>query len=658
MNNTSPQPEPSRPWRASRALKFLVADGLAFGAGLVLSLAIRFDFELPPDCLAALPQLLTWVISGKLLMFYCFRQFHILPDYFGVRDLRRLAMAAAYASLVAGLVAWESLVGYSPPSTVFVIDFLSSLFFLAGLRLALRFRRERMRRSPARADKHSRRIGIIGAGEAGAILCREIRANSEIGLHPVAFFDDNPRKWDADLYDIPILGSPEVLLTHAARKLRLDEVVISMPSAPAQRIRQIIAIVQQANLPFRTVPSLTELAVGKFQVSQLRSVEVEDLLGRAPVELSTDAIHGLLNGRTVMVTGAGGSVGSELCRQISGYSPADLILVERSEAAMFSIEQELLARKLPVRVHPLVVDIRDEPLLRDVFEKFRPQFVFHAAAHKHVPMMESQPGEAIRNNTLGTALLAEIAIDFGVERFVLISTDKAINPTSVMGATKRLAEVFLQSVHAANSHVTRLMAVRFGNVLGSSGSVIPIFKKQIAEGGPVTVTDPEMTRYFMTIPEAVGLVLQSAVQGQGGEVFVLDMGKPVKIVDLARQLIELSGLEPDRDIAIEFVGLRPGEKLFEELNLGHESLSETQHPKIRRLKASPQPLAAVQKVLCQLAEVSYAADADELKYLLKQAVPEYTPCLGLKHPPPVLPAVHMQNIAADLHKRRIDSAPV
>ena len=600
-------------------------------ASLWLSYLIRFDFSIPAKHQLTLVEMLLLVVLIKLVLFFCFRQVHILPDFFSIPDLVRLFLANAYASVVVALFGWGQMFSVPPPRGVLAIDLFLSFIALASIRLALRIRRERIRaaRAVSGERRSMRRVGIIGAGEAGAILARELRSKRGLGMEPVAFFDDDERKWDVNLYNIPVVGGPEKLLGKGFKIQQLDEVIISMPSAPPKRIREVVGILQQARLKFRTVPSLTEIALGKVQVSQLRQVEVEDLLGRPPVELATDAIRELLAGRTVMVTGAGGSIGSELCRQIVGFEPACLLLVERSEVSMFAIEQELFQRGISREIiRPLVVDILDKERLEQVFETYRPHVVFHAAAHKHVPMMESQPAEAIRNNALGTVLLAEAAVAYGVDRFVQISTDKAINPTSVMGASKRLAEIFLQSFHASNPGQTRFMAVRFGNVLGSSGSVIPIFKRQIAAGGPVTVTDPEMTRYFMTIPEAVGLVLQSAMQGAGGEIFVLDMGKPVKIVDLARNLIELSGLVPDKDISIEFMGLRPGEKLFEELNLDRETHSPTGHPKIMRLEATPQPLVVVKEILERFRVVIYQGDAMDVKRLLKEAVPEYQ-CNGI-----------------------------
>jgi FlaA1/EpsC-like NDP-sugar epimerase len=370
---------------------------------------------------------------------------------------------------------------------------------------------------------------------------------------------------------------------------------------------------------------MDQLALGQVRVSQLRNVEVQDLLGRERVELETDEIRLALQDRVVLVTGAGGSIGSELCRQIATCQPGQLLLVDRSEPHLFQIEQELIGLGHGPRIVPLVGDILDLARMRQILSGFSPQVIFHAAAHKHVPMMEHQPDEAIQNNTLGTAQLADLAQEFGVDRFVLISSDKAINPTSVMGATKRLAEMYLQALQPTRPTGTKFMAVRFGNVLGSSGSVIPLFQRQIAEGGPVKVTHPEMTRYFMTIPEASMLVLQSAIQGSGGEIFVLDMGTPVKIVDLARHMIELSGLKPEEDIQIEFTGVRPGEKLFEEISHKAENVEPTRHAKILLFKAKPADIGEIRQTLHRLRARIFQVGANELKRLLKEAVPEYQP---------------------------------
>ncbi len=426
------------------------------------------------------------------------------------------------------------------------------------------------------------------------------------------------------MHGIPVLGPPEKLLVICA-KLGIKEAIIAMPSAPARRVGEIVRILRQVRLPCKTVPSLDQLALGQVRVSQLRNVEFQDLLGRDKVELETENIRLALQNRVVLVTGAGGSIGSELCRQIATYAPARLLLLDRSEPHVFEIEQELIGLGHGERIVPLVADILDLVRMEGIFSHYHPEVIFHAAAHKHVPMMESQPGEAIKNNSVGTAKLADMASAFEVKRFILISSDKAINPTSVMGATKRLAEMYIQTLYATRPTRTKFMAVRFGNVLGSSGSVIPLFQKQIAEGGPVKVTHPDMTRYFMTIPEASMLVLQSAAQGTGGEIFVLDMGKPVKIVDLARQMIELSGLKPDEDIRIEFVGIRPGEKLFEEITHHGESFVPTAHPKILRFVSSPVDLGELQGTLRRLRANLFQLEPDQLKLLLKEGVPEYHP---------------------------------
>jgi FlaA1/EpsC-like NDP-sugar epimerase len=431
-------------------------------------------------------------------------------------------------------------------------------------------------------------------------------------------------KWGTRIHDIPVVGAPEVLESDAAH-LELEEVIIAMPSAPAKRGTAIVDLLTRQRLNFKSVPSFYELTTGRAKVSQLRNVEIGELLGRDQIDLVTENVREILGNRVVMVTGAGGSIGSELCRQIASCGPSLLLLVEQSEVQLFQIEQELKDSGYADLIVPLVANVMDRVRIANILERYSPSVVFHAAAHKHVPMMERQPGEAIKNNAWGTLQLAEACLSHGIERFVLISSDKAINPTNVMGASKRLAEMCVQSLHTRNPRNTRFMAVRFGNVLGSSGSVVPIFNKQIAAGGPVTVTHPDVTRYFMTIPEAVGLVLQSAALGEGGEIFILDMGEPVRILDLARQLIKLSGFAPEKDIRIEFTGLRPGEKLFEEMNYQGESITATRHPKILRLLCEPRSIDALRAAVARLTEQADRLDSNQLKRLLSQTVPEYRP---------------------------------
>jgi FlaA1/EpsC-like NDP-sugar epimerase len=606
-------------------LLFLYTAELA--ASLWLAYELRFDFMVEAKFQQERLFVFCWLIPLQLLLLGLFHQLNTMLGYFSTPDLARMFHALTISSIIA-LVVWGVWgLGFAPPRGVIVLDFIFCLVGLTGARLALRTFRESLTASSKKNDHGKRRVGIIGAGDSGAVLAHELSLKPGYGLDPVAFFDDNSRKWSSRVYDIPVLGPPEKLLEMAA-KLDIREAIIAMPSAPAKRVGEIVRMLREARLQCRTIPSLDQLALGQVRVSQLRNVEVQDLLGRERVELETENIRLVLDDRVVLVTGAGGSIGSELCRQIATYQPKHLLLVDRSEPNVFQIEQELIGLGHAQRIVPLVGDILDRARMQQILAAFRPQVIFHAAAHKHVPMMESQPGEAVKNNSLGTAQLADLAVEFGVERFILISTDKAINPTSVMGATKRLAEVYIQALCAAHPDKTKFMAVRFGNVLGSSGSVIPVFHRQIAEGGPVKVTHPEMTRYFMTIPEASMLVLQSAMQGTGGEIFVLDMGKPVKIVDLARQMIELSGLKPDEDIQIEFIGIRPGEKLFEELSHTGENFAPTAHPKICRFISQPVSLAQIRDTLQDLRVKLHEAAPDQVKLMLQQSVPDYAPCVA------------------------------
>ncbi|HVV70935.1 MAG TPA: nucleoside-diphosphate sugar epimerase/dehydratase, partial [Verrucomicrobiae bacterium] len=570
---------------------------------------------------------LLWLVPMQLGLLTLFYQLRTALGFFSTPDLVRIFQALTISAAIEGLV-WTCLgAGFAPPRGVIILDLLLALVGLSALRLAFRSVRESGTKPKVRAGLQKRRVGIIGAGDAGAVLAHELALKPGYGLAPVAFFDDDRHKWNLRVHDIPVLGPPEALL-EVASSFGIEEVIIAMPSAPARRVGELVGLLRRARLPCKTIPSLDQLALGQVRVSQLRDVEVQDLLGRDRVEVEARNIRQVLEDRVVLVTGAGGSIGSELCRQIAACSPSRLLLVERSEPLLFQIEQELVRLGHKARVVPVVADILDLPRMRHIFSSYQPELIFHAAAHKHVPMMESQPSEAIQNNSLGTADLADLALEFGVERFILISSDKAINPTSVMGATKRLAEMYIQALSAACPERTKFIAVRFGNVLGSSGSVVPLFQRQIAEGGPITITHPEMTRFFMTIPEACMLVLQSAAQGNGGEIFVLDMGKPVKIVDLARQMIELSGLRAGEDIHIEFVGVRPGEKLFEELVRDGEDFVPTTHPKILRFVSPPSYLPRLRITLRRLRANLYQLRPEEAKIALRRAIPEYAPFLS------------------------------
>lgn len=588
-----------------------------------LAYLIRFEFHPPVEQQVLFWRSLQWSLPIELLSLLLFGQFRSLLSYFSLPDARRIVLACASASIVS-LGVWYATRGqHAPPRSIIILSFLLDTAALGSVRLSVRMLRERQGGN-GNSSKTPRRIVIVGAGDVGANLAKEMKLRRDLRMRPIAFFDDDQAKWNTHVHGVPILGRPELL---AEGKIHADEAVIAMPSASGKRVREVVQVFNEARIRFEIVPSMEQMVNGAVKVSQIRPVQIEDLLGRERINLEAERIRELVRDKVVMVTGAGGSIGGELCRQIAGYHPLRLLLVERCEVQMFQIEQELLDLGCGSQIVPLVADILDGEHMFGIFERFRPQLVFHAAAHKHVPMMEHQPFEAFRNNTIGTKNLAKLAVSFGVERFVLISTDKAINPTNVMGATKRLAELYLQAIQQHNGSHTKFMAVRFGNVLGSSGSVIPTFQKQIAAGGPVTVTHPEVTRYFMTIQEAVGLVLQSATQGQGGEIFVLDMGKLVKIVDVARQLIELSGLKPEIDVEIKFTGLRPGEKLFEETRHNTENMVPTDHPKIMRFTGEPLPLESLRQGLLNIREKAAGMDANQVKLEIQKLVPEYKPYL-------------------------------
>ena len=471
------------------------------------------------------------------------------------------------------------------PRGVWFIDLLLCLAFVAGARLLARTIIERP--MPGRIVARGKEAVIVGAGDAGQLVVKEMQRTPGLGYTPIGLLDDDPRKRNLRLHGVRVLGTTDDL-AHVIRDRRPDEVLIAIPSASGELRARIVDTARTLEVPVKTLPSLSDLVSGDVDLArQLRPVEVEDVLGREPVEVDFGSISDYLTGEVVLVTGAGGSIGSELCRQISRVGPAKLVLLDNAEPALFEIERELVRERGFRAAAAVVGDVRDQVKLRQVFDKYRPGVVFHAAAYKHVAMMEANPLEAVRNNTLGTRVVADVAVEYGTKRFVLVSTDKAANPKTVMGQSKALAEWIVETWgHRANV-TTRFVAVRFGNVLGSSGSVVPIFRRQIARGGPVTVTHPEMTRFFMTIPEAVQLVVQAGAIGGRGQVYVLDMGEPVRIVDLADKMIRLSGKEPGSEIVIEFIGPAPGEKLHEELVGEGETVSPSRHPKIDLISRSP-----------------------------------------------------------------------
>ncbi|MHB1557205.1 MAG: polysaccharide biosynthesis protein [Isosphaeraceae bacterium] len=585
----------------------------AFAAVYLWAFAIRFDGAIPSGIWASIERTVLPLVLLKTAAFLAMGCHRGRWGSATFAELTGLAEAALLGSVLA--LPWL-LIGTGPriPRSVIVLDWAGATLGLCGARLAGRLLRERYR--PMLAACRLRRVVIVGAGPAAEAMVRAIGAQPQLGLKVLGLLEDDPALRGRDRAGVPVLGSTVDLEPLAAR-YRLELVLVPTPATPAERVRGLVDACRRAGIPVQIVPSFAALLRGNL-VLRPRDVDIHDLLGRAPVRLEGRAIAELVEDRVVVVTGAAGSIGSEICRQVLEYRPARLVLLDHSENGLFFLERELSSRRGRTEVIPCLASIHDRARLRSVFGEYRPDVVFHAAAHKHVPLVEANPGEAVKNNVLGTRTVADEAVRCRAEAFVLISTDKAVNPTSVMGACKRLAEGYVHSL--AGKSLTWMMAVRFGNVLGSNGSVVPIFQQQIGRGGPVTVTHPEMTRYFMTIPEAAGLVLQAAALGRGGEIFVLDMGEPVRVLDLARDMIRLSGQE----IEIQFTGLRPGEKLAEELSDSDEDLLPTSHPKIRAMRHRSSPTRRLVASLEQL-EAVVDRSADEVIDALCELLPCYRP---------------------------------
>ncbi|HVH43264.1 MAG TPA: nucleoside-diphosphate sugar epimerase/dehydratase, partial [Labilithrix sp.] len=591
---------------------------------LAASFLLRFEFVIPQAFYGLVPKLLGITLVIRAIVHWRLGLFHGLWRYSGSRDLLSLLKAASISSvLIAGV--WAFLQTGTFPRSILVLDFAFSILCVGGVRFGIRTLREAVIQS-ARAvptgGEPRRRVLVLGAGDAGEMLMRELIRMYAHRYEPVGFLDDAKAKQNERIHGVPVIGAIDDVAMLVTRE-QIDEVILAIPSMTGQEIRRIVELCRPSGVSVRTLPGVDSLIDGRVTVSQLSEVAIEDLLGRDPVTLDTEALREFIRGRTVLVTGAGGSIGSELCKQICRFGPKTLVLVEQAENNLFEVNRSLIGEFRDVTIVPHVADICDSRRLDAVFAAERPDVVFHAAAHKHVPMMESNPGEAIKNNVFGTKKVADTAHRFGVEKFVMVSTDKAVNPTSVMGVSKRTAEIYVQALSQRSK--THFITVRFGNVLGSAGSVIPIFKQQIAKGGPVTVTHPEMRRYFMTIPEACQLILQAGTMGRGGEIFILDMGEPVKIVDLARDLIRLSGYTPDEDIDITFSGIRPGEKLFEELTFDAEKAAKTRHPKIFVGTFRPYPWEQVERGLERLHALTDGSAPERIRAAFQALVPEYVP---------------------------------
>jgi FlaA1/EpsC-like NDP-sugar epimerase len=586
----------------------LLADSVFSAVAYLLAFLIRFDRNIPASHIHQLWLFLPVVVTLRLAANAAFGLYQHLWRYFSVKDMIGVIQAATTASCLFVAVAYLTGNG-GFPRTVFAADWALAVLLLGGVRFAKRFWQE----SRQVSYQSLKRTLVVGAGDAGEALIREMQRKPQNGLQPVALVDDDVSKHGIRLHGLKVYGGRDAI-PQVVEDLEIDLIAIAMPSAAAADIRDIVDIAAGTQAMVQIIPSLSEIVSGSVTITHLRHVQIEDLLGRAEVHIEDDALAGLLRDRTVMVTGAGGSIGSELCRQISRFRPARLIISGHGENSVYDTQRELAETFPDLVVNAIIADVRDERRLEGIFATYRPDVVFHAAAHKHVPLMETNLLDAVTNNVIGTWTLARVAARHGVGRFVLISTDKAVEPTSHMGMTKRLAELAVLGLaqQQGDGPATRFMAVRFGNVIGSRGSAIPLFQEQIARGGPVTVTDPQMTRFFMTIPEAAQLVVQAGSLGDGGEIFLLDMGTPVRIVDLVRNLIRLSGLN-EGDIPIVYTGMRPGEKLHEVLSRSDEVVRQTKHSKIRALEPSLPPLAPFLDEIALLADLAYRLDEAALK---------------------------------------------
>jgi FlaA1/EpsC-like NDP-sugar epimerase len=582
---------------------------------LYLSLVLRFDSDIPLQYFALFKETYIVVTIIVLCSFLVFNLYNRIWKYASIDELISIVLATSFGTLT--VLGYTFMMGQTFPRSIYILFWLLLTTFIGGSRFILRTFNgvtPMLRRSEG-----VRNVMVIGAGEAGSMVIQEFKKHPDLKMRPVVIIDDDENKHGMRIHGVKVFGGRHDIPEMVLRK-NVKEIIIAMPSIDRLQIREIVNICSKTKCKLRILPGVYELLDGKVSIKRLRDVKIEDLLGREPVKVNLEEISGYIQNKVVLVTGGGGSIGSELCRQIARFEPKELVVFDISENNVYSLEFDLKTLFPNIKYTALIGSVRDKGRLEYIFDKYRPNVVFHAAAHKHVPLMELNATEAIKNNVFGTLNVAEAADKYNAERFTVISTDKAVNPTNIMGASKRIAEIIIQMMSMKSNTV--FSAVRFGNVLGSDGSVVPLFKKQIESGGPVTVTHPEVIRYFMTIPEAVQLVIQAGALANGGEIFILDMGEPVKIADLARDMIKLSGLEPDVDIEIDYIGLRPGEKLFEELLLNEEGITATKYKKIFIAKPTFTDVDVFESELGELRELLFNSNT-EVKDIIKKIVPTY-----------------------------------
>ena len=615
--------------RIDRNRKYLVFiyDTLAVIASIFLAYISRFDFNFTPHTLLILGQYLLWTYPVKIIVFYFFGLYKGMYRYTSIWDLLSVAKATILSSLVINTFFVTIPVLRALPPSVLFLDFVFTSTLISLVRVAIRLYYSRLIIAIPKKTKTSGnviKLLLIGAGDTGEKIARDILSNTNNEFNIVGFLDDNIEKIGSSIHGIPVIDR---ITTLNNLSIDYDEILITAPGASGDNLRRIIDICKLSGKTFKTVPSLNEMINKDVTLQSIRNVSYLDLLGRDEVQLDVNAIENFIKGKRILISGAGGSIGSELVRQCLEFHPGSLILLDNSEQNLFNIEQEVSYYETKTLIRSVLANVRDKSLLQNTFQEYRPQVVIHAAAYKHVPMQELHPWSAVSTNVLGTLHLVQLANQYNVEKFVLVSTDKAVHPVNIMGATKRLAEKVIQSVDIKETK-TEFTAVRFGNVIGSSGSVIPIFRKQIDRGGPVTITHPEMSRYFMSITEASQLILQAgSMNGISGQIYLLDMGKPVRIKDMANDLIRLSGLEPEKDIPIIYTGLRPGEKLYEELVSKEEKAQSTDHKKIMVLNngTNNMPWDIMKREIQSLVDISLKFDTDQIKRKLQQMIPDYTP---------------------------------